>query len=213
MSAPCYPPDTAFDENAGPTMIGVMSDATSDTALGDLCRSGDARAWTELVKRFTRLVYSIPRRYRLSDSDCDDVHQASFAALVTALSKGERIDRLGAWLATVAHREAWRIGRNRGRTLNLADFESVAEPNPSLAQRSEEEQAVREGLETMGPPCRELLVALFAGGGEPHYPTISEQLGMPAGSIGPTRARCLSRLEKILRERGICTLSSGTTLR
>ncbi len=190
-----------------------MRDATSDLALGDLCRSGDVRAWTDVVKRFTRLVYSIPRRYRLAESDCDDVHQASFAALVTALSKGERIERLGPWLATVAHRESWRIGRNRGRTLNLADFESVAELNPSVAQQSEEEQAVREGLETMGPPCRELLVALFGGSGEAHYPSISQQLGMPVGSIGPTRARCLARLEKILRERGICSLTSGTNLR
>lgn len=175
-----------------------------DAALCEACQRGDARAWEALVQRYSALAYSVPRRYRLPSSDCDDVHQATFMALVTALGRGERIERVGPWLATVAHRESWRVGRARNRALAMADFDSVAEPTADTLRDVTEEQAVREGLERLGTPCRELLTALFSTPGEPHYPTIAASLGMPVGSVGPTRARCLGKLEKFLRERGIC---------
>jgi RNA polymerase sigma factor (sigma-70 family) len=187
-----------------------MTEASTDSALCDACRKGDARAWHALVDRYSRLVFSVPRRYGLSTQDCDDIHQAALAALVLAIGKGERIDRVGAWLAKVAHRESWRIGRQRSRTLAMSDFDSVAEPSPAVARDIEQEQAVRDALDALGSPCRELLTALFSCSGEPHYPTISGQLGMPVGSIGPTRARCLGRLERILRDRGICDLAPDT---
>lgn len=187
-----------------------MAVEQDDAALCLACRGGDARAWEALVSRYSALVYSVPRRYRLPASDCDDVHQATFVALVTALGKGEEIQTVGPWLATVAHRAAWRIGRTRNRALSMADFDSVADPTTETQRQLTEEQAVREGLAEIGSPCRELLTALFSAPGEPHYPTIAATLGMPVGSVGPTRARCLGKMEKILQARGICSAPPGT---
>lgn len=175
-----------------------------DATLCEACRAGDARAWETLVQRYSSLAYGVARRYRLPPGDCDDVHQACFMALVTALGKGDVIEKLGPWLATVAHRESWRVGRARNRALDKADFDSVAEPSEATVRDLTEAHAVRQGLDSLGSPCRELLTALFSVAGEPHYPTISASLGIPVGSIGPTRARCLGKMEKFLRERGIC---------
>jgi len=172
--------------------------------LLERCRQGDAGAWNQVVELYAKLVHSIPRRYGLPTADCDDVVQTTFVALVTALGRGDQIDRVVPWLATVAHRESWRIGRSRSRALDLADFESVAEPNPDVLRGGEDEQAVREALGMLGASCRDLLTALFSVSGEPHYPTIAAQLGMPVGSIGPTRARCLEKLAAILANSGIC---------
>lgn len=180
-----------------------MEGAEGRDELLERCRRGDAGAWNEVVDRYAKLVHSIPRRYGLPDPDCDDVVQTTFVALVTALGRGEIIGRVVPWLATVAHRESWRIGRNRSRALDLADFESLAEPNAAALQGSEDEQSVREALAKLGDSCRELLTALFSVSGEPHYPTIAAQLGMPVGSIGPTRARCLEKLATILADSGI----------
>ena len=36
----------------------------------------------------------------------------------------------------------------------------------------------------------------------PAYAEVSEALGMPIGSIGPTRMRCLNRLRQITRDAG-----------
>lgn len=184
-----------------------------DHDLLESCRRGDSHAWSEIVERYSRLVHSVPRRYGLPDADCEDVHQAVFVALVNSLGRRDRIEKLPSWLLTVAHRESWRVGRSRNRAVDLDDFNSVAEPNPSTTTDAEQEQAVREGLSQLDERCRDLLTALFSVQGEPHYPTIASRLGMPRGSIGPTRARCLAELEKILRRSGIPWDSAPTPSR
>ena len=166
--------------------------------LVEACLVGDARAWDAFVDRFHRLVWSVPRSYRLCDADCDDVVQAVFLAALTHLEQLRAAERVSSWLVTCAHRESWRVGRARERPLDLAgDFASVADPAPERAQELEARQAVREGLERLGGRCRDLLTALFAVA-DPHYPTIAAQVGIPVGSIGPTRARCLEKLRALL---------------
>lgn len=52
----------------------------------------------------------------------------------------------------------------------------------------------------MDERCKDLLFALYFDPEEPSYEKVAERLSMPVGSIGPTRARCLKRLKKILEE-------------
>ena len=81
------------------------------------------------MARYTNLGYSVPRKYRFADQDCDDVHQAVFAAVVSSLGTLRNTKALPAWLITTAHRECWRVGRSRLRTLDLeGDFASAGEP-------------------------------------------------------------------------------------
>jgi RNA polymerase sigma factor (sigma-70 family) len=180
-----------------------MSSA-SDTPLILKCLAGDEAAWNALVDRYTRLVYSIPRRYGLSDADAADVHQNVFVAAFRHLERLRDHDRLSSWLITTTHRECWRVGRRTRTTGDLDQIiEDVGSPSDEHLEQWEQQDLVRRGLEELGNPCRDLLSALFLEPGEESYESIARRLGMKVGSIGPTRVRCFSKLEAILRRMGL----------
>ena len=180
-----------------------------DAQLVAACLKGDESAWGDVVDRYGRLVYSIPRRYGLSEAEADDVFQGVFATLFRRLDSLRDHNRLSAWLITCAHRESWRVGKqsNRNQHLNEAIVD-VGSPRDQDLELWERQHIVREGLRKLGGPCEKLLTALFMQGGEQDYQTIAEQLDMPVGSIGPTRARCFKKLEPILRRLGLDPESS-----
>lgn len=187
-------------------------------SLIDACCRGDRQAWDELVGRYSRLVWSIPRKYGLSESDCEDVHQTVFSMLVRHITELRQRDRLASWLITTATRECWRLRRaQRVRSVGSGTLESgrgtdgakdsatefLAEAADDRPHQDEERQLVRDGLARLGAKCRDLLTALFSSPSEPRYPEIAERLGMPVGSIGPNRGRCLEKLEVILKGLGV----------
>lgn len=178
----------------------------SDPLLVRACLAGDEAAWEELIDRYGRLVYSIPRRLGLSESDADDVFQNVFVTLLRNLGSLRDQTRLSAWLITTTRREAWRLGRAGSRRAEDELNESLPADDPAALDdvvRWEREQGVREALRRLDDRCRELLTALFLEPATPSYEVIASRLGIPVGSIGPTRARCFKKLDAILRELGI----------
>ncbi len=176
----------------------------SDADLVQACLDGDAAAWDEVLRRFGRLIYSIPRRYGFSDADADDVFQVVLTILFRKLDTIRDLDRLSAWLIRTTHRECYRIGKKSGRYAELdRDIEDVNEPTGEDAELWERRHLVRQGLRRLGGRCEQLLTALFMTPGQPNYETIARQLDMKVGSIGPTRARCFEKLETILVELGL----------
>lgn len=184
-----------------------MTAFRNDPGLIEACLHGDRGAWDVLVERYSRLVWSIPRKYGLAREDAEDVHQTVFATLVHHLGDLRDRERLSSWLITTATRECWRLRRKasgRGTVHNDAALEEVADvPLPETDAADEQKQLVREGLDRLNDRCKHLLQMLFASADEPHYPQVAEQLGIPVGSIGPTRSRCLAKLEAILRVLGV----------
>jgi RNA polymerase sigma factor (sigma-70 family) len=184
---------------------------TDDTAalLRD-CRKGDPAAWETLIRRYQRLIYAIPRRAGLSDDQANEVFQRVCVALFEHLDRIDRPDRLGAWLATTARRESWRqLRRERDTTsLDMRDDDD----NPvmqitdgallpdELVEQAERQHAVRLALLDMDKRCRSLITMLFYQDEPPPYAEVAAALGVPTGSIGPTRARCLRKLQQILEE-------------
>jgi len=176
----------------------------NDHQLVAACLNGEESAWSELVDCYGRLVYSIPRRYGLSDAECDDVFQGVFAMLFRKLDTLRDPDRLSAWLITCAHRESWRVGKQSNRNQHLDEaIVDVGSPSVDELERWETQHIVRTGLAQLGGPCEKLLTALFMQGSSADYQTIAEQLDMPVGSIGPTRARCFNKLKPILMQLGM----------
>ncbi len=176
----------------------------SDADLVQACLDGDAAAWDEVLRRFGRLIYSIPRRYGFSDADADVVFQVVLTILFRKLDTIRDRDRLSATLIRTTHRECYRIGKKSGRYTELdRDIEDVNEPSGEDAELWERRQLVQQGLRRLGGRCEQLLTALFITPGQPNYETIAHQLDMRVGSIGPTRARCFGKLEKILIELGL----------
>ncbi len=187
---------TRVDEESKPTIRD-----NQDLIQG--CLDGDESAWKELVERYGRLVYSIPRRYGLSAADADDVFQNVFAIVLRSLHGLRNQTCLSAWLITITHRETRRLAKSAPLNAELDDtIPDDASPASDHVQRLELQQAVREALAEMNDCCKELLSSLLLDDA-PSYQQLAERLGMAVGSIGPTRARCFKKLEAILRERGI----------
>lgn len=184
-----------------------------DTDLSRLLersRRGDERSWSAIVEQFQSLVYSICVRTGLEPNDAADVFQATFIALYEHLDRIESPAALPRWVAVTASREASRVRRIAARNLavSLDDDRSLDEvlaveesAAHEEAERSLQADALRKATAALSEKCRTLLSLLF-GHSEAAYGEISEKTGMAVGAIGPTRARCLDRLRKILEARG-----------
>lgn len=176
----------------------------SDAELISRCLADDQDAWRRLVERYSSLVHSIPRRYGLAGADVEDVFQTVFARLVRRLPLLRDHSRVAVWLIQTATRETWRV-RNRGRRstqFDAATTDLAAPEDPSLGD-VEAEQHVRDAMQELDLRCRQLLTALFSESPRPSYDDVAERLGIPVGSLGPTRSRCLEKLGRLLQERGI----------
>jgi RNA polymerase sigma factor (sigma-70 family) len=180
-----------------------------DPILVARCRGGDASAWALLVQRYQRLVYAIVRRAGLDEQAAADVFQTVFLRLLQHLPRIEEPARLQAWIVITSKREAW-LQRRRGErmvSMTVADPDGTDEDAWAIADSApgpedtvahwEQLMQVRRGLARLDERCRQLLQALF-GDENNGYDDVVRRLGMPIGSIGPTRARCLARLRRLL---------------
>jgi RNA polymerase sigma factor (sigma-70 family) len=169
-----------------------------DHDTGELVRragQGDAEAWRALVGRYSRLLCAIARSYGLSGVDADDVVQTTWLRLVERLTLLRDPGRAGAWLAVTARRESMATLRRLGRERPLRGAgPSVTGPHHAVFGR-DLAASVGAALETIPPRCRGLL-ELFAATPRLSYAEISAALEMPVGSVGPTRARCLTHLRR-----------------
>ncbi len=184
----------------------------TDEALVIACRRGEAAAWEALVARYQRLIYSIPRRAGLGEELAADVFQHVFATLVEHIHRIEQPERIGAWLATTARREAWRISRGqRAAISSQASLDDEEQQNTipddlplpdEVLLRMEEQHDVHTAVVALAEPCRTLVTLLFYQPEPPPYERIAAMLGTTVGSIGPTRARCLQKLRRALAKTG-----------
>jgi RNA polymerase sigma factor (sigma-70 family) len=165
--------------------------------------SGDQAAWNELVERFSQMVWSIARSFRLDDATAKDVSQTVWLRLVENMHRIDDPERLPGWLATTCRREALRVKGMRERVVPT-DFQyDIPDQSPSLESMLVEDEEAREvvtAFATLSEDCQQLLRLLTT---EPplSYEEISEVVGRPVGSLGPTRSRCLERLKSALSAR------------
>jgi RNA polymerase sigma factor (sigma-70 family) len=190
-------------------MKSISGVANSDQQLIRSCREGNPTAWQLLLNKYERLVYSIPLRYGLSYDDAADIAQTTFTILIQSLDTLPENSRLGSWLSTVARRHTWRLlKRNRRETASeRLDSRDLSEDAVLLGKSDADSiehwelaEWLDKGLSNIGERCRELLLALYFQPDRSSYAAVVERLGMPIGSIGPTRARCLKRLKQVLGE-------------
>jgi RNA polymerase sigma factor (sigma-70 family) len=174
--------------------------------MGDLVRraaEGDRWSWERLVDQYARIIWSVTRDFRLAESDAADVAQATWLRLFEHIDRLEYPDRVGSWLAVTARRECLRHVAARKRVVLVHDdddLHDVVAHGPAVDERllaNERAQAVREALADLPGQWQRMLQLLMA---DPpaSYAEISDQLGLPIGSIGPTRGRCLARLRELL---------------
>jgi RNA polymerase sigma factor (sigma-70 family) len=168
---------------------------------------GSQEAFDWLIHCYTGLVWSVIRAHGLSDADASDVFQTTWLRLVEHLDRLRDPRAIGGWLATTSRHESLRLLRlaDRHRPTPDETFERVEDPGEGVdAVVLDDDRNVHlwAALEELGERCRSLLRVLMADP-MPSYEEVSVALGMPVGSIGPTRARCLHQLRDRLRTRGI----------
>jgi RNA polymerase sigma factor (sigma-70 family) len=179
-----------------------MRDDPSVTALVCRVRDGDQVAWDELIERYSPLVWSICVRYQLARPDIDDVGQSVWLLLVEQIGRLREPAALPGWLATTTRRECLRILRAARRPDQVElppEGQMPSDPDAAMIEQeiivAERDAALRAAFAELPPSCHELLSMLMS---DPPcaYADISATLGIPVGSIGPTRARCLNRLRR-----------------
>ena len=190
----------------------MQSTATADLVGG--AANGEAASWDVLVDRFTPLLWSVARGFRLDGAAAADVVQTAWLRLLENLDRIHEPEHVGAWLATTTRRECLRQLRRTGRErptdsddLDQIDL-TVLPPDTGLllAERDGELWAVFERLPDR---CRGLLRVLMVDP-PPSYDEVSAALDMPVGSIGPTRGRCLDKLRRLLEGSSISADRGGS---
>jgi RNA polymerase sigma factor (sigma-70 family) len=179
--------------------------------------AGSQQAWDGLVARYNRLVWAVARSFRLSEHDAADVVQTTWLRLVEHLGALQHPERVGSWLGTTARREALRVARARGGALERSAGDELAvvpdaapSIEDSLLSRERDAELYRAVLQ-LSDRCQQLL-RLLSASPPPRYETVSEALGLPVGSIGPTRGRCLEKLRKVLTDQGWFGTDTPTTI-
>ena len=172
--------------------------------------AGDRAAWERLVDAYGGLIWAIARNHRLSPGDAADVSQTTWLRLLENIDRLTDPTRVGAWLATTARRECLRLRARRQRMVLVAEqidptldplYAAAPDPDSGVLD-AERDAAVRRALATLAPRCQQLLRLLMLDP-PPSYEEISAAVGIPVGSIGPTRGRCLDKLKALVTSAGV----------
>jgi RNA polymerase sigma factor (sigma-70 family) len=181
------------------------ADAASLEIVGWMRRAatGDIYAWNRLVDQYSRLIWSITVGFKLGESDAADVVQTTWMRLIEHIDRIEQPARVGSWLASTARNECLRHVAARKRIVLVqedGELDAADQHGPEVDEAllaSERARDVREAMSHLPPQWRRLMEMLMA---DPpaSYAEISDELGVPIGSIGPTRGRCLAKLRVLL---------------
>jgi len=177
----------------------VLTRTTDVGALVRAAADGDQRAWSVLVDRFSKLVWAIARNHRLSADDASEVSQTTWLRLAEHIDRLQDPSKVGGWLATTARHESLRVLRGAGRQIPMGDDM----PEPERPTAGIDEELLRSERDTLLwrafsrlPARDQALLRLLVSDPMPSYEEIGAAMGMPVGSIGPTRVRCLKRLRR-----------------
>ena len=182
----------ASQQDRGARIAGLVSAA----------RQGSEDAVGQIVTELNPLLWQVARAAGLDRGDAEDVLQTVWERLLTHLDSIHTSAALTGWLVTTTRREAWRV-RAAGRRQLPTEQELLA-AMPDQGPRSEDQviiddqrRALWVAISQLSPRCQELL-RIVAFVPRPDYPSVAGKLGMPIGSVGPTRGRCLAKLRDLL---------------
>jgi RNA polymerase sigma factor (sigma-70 family) len=194
--------------------VTVTADQMSDETLVLACRRGEASAWDALVNRYQRLIYTIPRRAGLDEDQAAEVFQRTFARLLESMDRIRQPGLIHAWLVTTARRETLQLLRVQRTEQSFSETsypdhelknEAIPDDKPlpnELLEQLEEQHLIRRAMAAMDQRSRDLLFLLYYHPQPMSYAEIAATLDIPEGSVGPTRARCLMKLRRLLELAG-----------
>jgi RNA polymerase sigma factor (sigma-70 family) len=199
----------AIAQDDRPALSGGFTDAAADSANSEIVNMvrraglGDRRAWNQLFDKYNKLIWSITLKFSLTESDAADVVQTTWMRLLEHIDRIEQPERVGSWLAVTARNECLRHVTSQRRIVLVDEDDHFEDParEESMVDAAllanERAHTVRIAVSQLPPQWKRLMELLMA---DPplSYAEISDQLGLPIGSIGPTRGRCLAKLRVLI---------------
>jgi RNA polymerase sigma factor (sigma-70 family) len=188
--------------SAGTTSSGADRSARLGACL-ERARNGDRSALPEAIRELNPLLWHVARTQGLGRDDAADVVQTAWLQLLRGLDGIRSPQALTSWLVTTVRREAWRI-RSRSRRTATDDemIGDMPDPDPEpvdVLLADERDRVLWRHFQQLSQRCRRLL-RMVAEVDRPDYSVIAEAMGMPRGSVGPTRGRCLAKLRQLLMD-------------
>jgi RNA polymerase sigma factor (sigma-70 family) len=182
------------------TMCYAPTDSSDSVArLLEGIRNGDAAAWDEIVRRYSKLVTATVRSFRLKDADALDAVEMTWLRLAENTHRIQFPERLGGWLATTARRECLHILRQVKPVPGLVDITPATVADPSVGPEqhvidADTAETLRKLVAELPPRRRTLMRTLFTDYPRSYAADAAQTAGMPPGGIGPIRARALRQL-------------------
>lgn len=170
-------------------------------------RAGRPDGIDGLVRLVSPALWHVARAHGLGQQEAQDVVQSTWLALVRNRDSIRDSRTVLAWLTTTTRRESWRVARSEGRSDAVEDealefFGEASEAADTTADRNLEGERLWRAVEALSERCRRL-IRIIAFAERPDYAHLSAELGIPVGSIGPTRGRCLGKLRELLGEEAV----------
>jgi RNA polymerase sigma factor (sigma-70 family) len=184
------------------TVDGDRDHGAHVASLVSAARAGDDGALGQIVTELSPLLWQVARAAGLSRGDAEDVLQTVWLRLISHLDGIHTSMALTGWLVVTTRREAWRV-RAAGRKLRPADqdwFIALPDAEAGCEEKvivDDQRRTLWAAIRRLPPRCQELL-RIVAFVPRPDYTAVAAELGIPLGSVGPTRGRCLGKLRALL---------------
>jgi RNA polymerase sigma factor (sigma-70 family) len=182
----------------------------SDADLVRECRKGNQAAWDELVARYQRLIYAVPRRAGLNEEQAADVFQEVFVTLFEKIDEIEQPEKIRSWIVTTAKFKTWAtVRQSKGMyspeteeemELEMANLADAAPLADEVLIELEQQHQIRTALRELEERCQKILSMLYLATSPASYSEVAEAVGVGETSISPLRSRCLKKLEKLLNK-------------
>ena len=164
-------------------------------------RAGDESAWRAVTEQYEPLLRWLARQCGLSAEDASDALQLTWLRCLEHIDQLHDADRLNGWLVTICRRECIRLATKARQEVPLGEPEMTrliddgrGDGDPS-AEAALRDQCTRLYQAILSLPGRQRMVLVeLLRRGDQSYLDLSRRLGLPVGSIGPTRNRAVSRL-------------------
>ena len=193
-----------------PVRFSAQGLANTDAELIIACQRGDEAAWNELVNRYQRLIFTVPRRAGLSEAQSADILQEVFLTLFEKLDEIEQPEKIRSWFVTTAKFKTWGVVRGEkgfhssgteeeieAEMVNLPDNSPLAD---AVLIELEEQHLIRTALRELEERCRKILSMIYLWDSPATYAEVAREIGVGETSISPLRTRCLKKLAKILEK-------------
>ena len=202
-------------ESGSEATHGNRPDAAATMDL-DRLAAGDATEWKRFLEFSRGIIQAAAYKTGLPPDEHDELIQITCVICFQAVSKLRDPSSLGSWVYRIAYRQSLKIIRGTGSLPAVAEdgnwilqrFPSSTPMEDEILEQNETSLQLRQAIAKLGDPCRRLITELYLEDESPSYEDISVRLGMPMGSIGPTRARCLDRVRQDLKQNAM-SLAGG----